>query len=296
MLFDWFTVLAQIVNFLILIWLLKHFLYKPVLKAIDAREKRIADLLSKTKQNELQMQQQKDKLSAKNAAFSKERETLLTQAQTDAEQQKETLLSQASEEVMAQRYKWVSALQKEQDKLTLDIHQRTQRAVFDIARKTLQDLSSSELEVQIIKIFIDRLDKLGDKERQQFSGNGTGELLLRSAEDLDDNSKQTLKTAIENTFPGATLRFECAPQLLSGIEMTGSGQTLSWNIKHYLSNLEDSITQVVQNAAAKATSKKNMSDKSITNKTLPLKTISNKTTTQKHQSAKDEGEVNAIGR
>jgi F-type H+-transporting ATPase subunit b len=42
MLIDWFTVAAQIVNFLILVWLLKHFLYKPILDAIDAREKRIA--------------------------------------------------------------------------------------------------------------------------------------------------------------------------------------------------------------------------------------------------------------
>jgi hypothetical protein len=42
MLIDWFTVGAQIVNFLILVWLLKRFLYKPILDAIDAREKRIA--------------------------------------------------------------------------------------------------------------------------------------------------------------------------------------------------------------------------------------------------------------
>ena len=40
---DWFTVGAQIVNFIVLVWLLKRFLYKPVLAAIDAREKRIAD-------------------------------------------------------------------------------------------------------------------------------------------------------------------------------------------------------------------------------------------------------------
>ena len=42
MLIDWFTVGAQVLNFLILVWLLKRFLYKPILNAIDAREKRIA--------------------------------------------------------------------------------------------------------------------------------------------------------------------------------------------------------------------------------------------------------------
>jgi len=38
MLIDWFTVGAQALNFLILVWLLKRFLYKPILDAIDARD------------------------------------------------------------------------------------------------------------------------------------------------------------------------------------------------------------------------------------------------------------------
>ena len=42
MLIDWFTVSAQAVNFLILVWLMKRYLYQPILVAIDAREKRIA--------------------------------------------------------------------------------------------------------------------------------------------------------------------------------------------------------------------------------------------------------------
>ena len=42
MLIDWFTVGAQLLNFLILVWLLKRFLYKPILGAIDIRERRIA--------------------------------------------------------------------------------------------------------------------------------------------------------------------------------------------------------------------------------------------------------------
>jgi F-type H+-transporting ATPase subunit b len=260
-LFDWFTVVAQIVNFLILIWLLKRFLYKPVLKAIDAREKRIADLLSEAEQNELQMQKQKDELSAKNAAFAKERETLLTKAKADAQQQKESLLVQAFQDVKAQRNKWLAALQKEQNKLVLDIHQRTQHAVFDIARKTLKDLSSIELEAQIIQVFIQHLNKLSETERRQFLGHGTGELLLRSTQDLNDVSKDALKTAIEKVFPGVRLRFELAPQLLSGIEMSSSGQKLSWNINDYLSSLEKSITQVVKNSAAKTITNKNISHK-----------------------------------
>ena len=52
LLIDWFTVIAQVINFFILVWLLKHFLYKPIINAIDAREKRIADELANAKSKE----------------------------------------------------------------------------------------------------------------------------------------------------------------------------------------------------------------------------------------------------
>ena len=42
---NWFMS-AQAINFLILVWLLKRFLYKPILHAVDAREKRIAAQLA----------------------------------------------------------------------------------------------------------------------------------------------------------------------------------------------------------------------------------------------------------
>ena len=38
---DWITVVAQIANFLVLVWLLKRFLYRPILDGIDAREAEI---------------------------------------------------------------------------------------------------------------------------------------------------------------------------------------------------------------------------------------------------------------
>ena len=42
MLIDWFTIAAQAVNFLILIWLMKRYLYQPILRAIASREQLIA--------------------------------------------------------------------------------------------------------------------------------------------------------------------------------------------------------------------------------------------------------------
>ena len=60
MLIDWFTVGAQALNFIILVWLLKRFLYKPILNAVDAREKRIAAELADANAKKAEAQKERD--------------------------------------------------------------------------------------------------------------------------------------------------------------------------------------------------------------------------------------------
>jgi len=57
---NWFTVIAQIINFFILVWLLKRFLYKPILKAIDEREKKIASQLEDANAKEEKAEKEKN--------------------------------------------------------------------------------------------------------------------------------------------------------------------------------------------------------------------------------------------
>ena len=247
MLFDWFTVFAQIANFLILMWLLKRFLYKPVLDAIDAREKRIADLLAETQQNQKQVEQQQADLTHKNADFSSERDDLLLQAKTEATSLKQQMLDTASREVAEQRSQWLERLQKEQQNLDHDIGQRTQQEVFHVARKALQDLSGVELETQITQVFIKQLEQLSPEQRHQFSTSTQDGVVIRSAMVLSDENKQALRQAVEQAIAAdVSLRFEVGAQLVSGIEMIGSGHKLSWNIDDYLSGLEESLSSLVE--------------------------------------------------
>lgn len=248
MLFDWFTVFAQIVNFLILMWLLKRFLYKPVLNAIDAREKRIADLLKEAELNQQQVEQQQAELTTKNDVFASEREGLLAQAKTEAAQMKEQLLEAASIDAAQQHSLWLSGLQKEQQKLDQDITQRAQQEVFQVARKALQDLSNAELETQIIQVFIEKLVQMSASQGKQFTASAKGNLVVRSAMVLSDDNKNALQQSIVKTFSAQSpLHFEVDATLVSGIELVGSGHKLSWNIDDYLSNLEDSIAGLVDN-------------------------------------------------
>ena len=85
MLIDWFTVGAQALNFLILVWLMKRFLYKPILHAIDAREERIAKELADADAKKTEAQKERDEFAQKNHQFDQQRAALLSKATDEAQ-------------------------------------------------------------------------------------------------------------------------------------------------------------------------------------------------------------------
>ena len=80
MLIDWFTVGAQALNFVILVWLMKRFLYKPILGAIDAREIRIARELANADTKEAEARSQVDEFRHRNEKFDQQRDEMLSEA------------------------------------------------------------------------------------------------------------------------------------------------------------------------------------------------------------------------
>ena len=95
MLIDWFTVVAQVVNFLILVWLLKRFLYRPILNAIDAREKRIATELADADAKKAEAIKERDEFQHKNEEFDRQRAALLSQATDEAKAERQRLFDEA---------------------------------------------------------------------------------------------------------------------------------------------------------------------------------------------------------
>ena len=127
---------------------------------------------------------------------------------------------------------------------------RTQREVFAIARKTLADLAAAGLEGRMADVFVGRLRKLSGAEKQALISATTspsGPALLRSAFDLPPRQRFVIEAAVKDTLgPETELRFETAPDLVSGVELSANGHKLAWSIDDYLTSLADHIGEVLE--------------------------------------------------
>jgi F-type H+-transporting ATPase subunit b len=249
MLIDWFTVGAQAINFVLLVWLLKRFLYKPILNAVDTREKRIAAELADADSKKTEAQKSQAEYQLKNEQFDQQRAALFGQATQEVRVERQQLLDEAriaADVLAATRQK---ALRGEARSLNQAVRSRTQQEVFAIVRKALADLATSSLEERMGEVFTRQLRAMSGAAKNalaQALKTASEPALVRSAFDLPAVQRAAIQNALNETFSADVhVRFESTPELVSGIEFSTNGQKIAWSIADYLTSLERSVEELL---------------------------------------------------
>jgi F-type H+-transporting ATPase subunit b len=252
MIIDWFTIGAQALNFLILVWLMKRFLYKPILNAIDMREKKIAAKLADADTKKADAQKQSDEFEKKNKEFDEQRGALLGKATSEAQTERQRLLDEARQAATDLRVKAQETLRNEAHALHQAIGLKTKQEVFAIARKTLGDLSGASLEERMGEVFIRRLremDSQANKDLGTALKTASAPALVRSAFDVPGEQRAAIQKALNEIFAAEIqIRFETAADLIGGIELAANGQKVAWSITDYLSSLEKGVGELLKEA------------------------------------------------
>lgn len=272
MLIDWFTVCAQAINFLILVWLLKRFLYRPVLAAIDAREKRIAQQLETAAKQQADARAERDDFQRRSSALDQEREKILRAASEAATQERDRLLEGARMEARGLRDRLAAVLATERDELRRRLKSQTHAEVFALSRRVLQDLAGTEIEQRMVEVFLAHLGGLSEKQRQQViqpysaiphSSRGFT-AVVRSAFELSPTKREAIKSGVADALgtrdtsgtpavpgtpntmrPPDTVEFEVSPELICGIELSVNGVKLAWSIPDYLASVSQSLLALI---------------------------------------------------
>jgi F-type H+-transporting ATPase subunit b len=238
---NWFTVIAQIVNFLVLIWLLKRFLYKPVLNAIRQREIKIAAQLEEAQATKAEAEKERNLFLQKNKSFDKERAAKMDNVREKANSEKQRLFKDVRNEANSLRLKYEESLKQQEREMTDTIKQKTKNEVFAIAAKTLADLADVSLEEQAVNILIQKFRGLDAeskaKLKKALEKNGRT-ITITTAFELSSPARSDLENALsEISEQQRSFEYRLEPELVTGIEVNVESYQLSWNIESYLNTL-----------------------------------------------------------
>jgi len=218
---DLWTLAIQTVNFLIVVWLLTRFLYRPIRKVIEKREaadrevtqaaERKAQEAEAAKQalaaerNDLAKAQQQE-IARLHAEMDKERQTILEAAKAKAEQ----LVAEARAQIGRERKQALADLADQIAGLARDL---TETALGDPALRAGEGLRDH------VAAHIDALPEadLGDV-RRDLSAAGAG-LAVVSSDPMPRPQQDRWQEMLATRFGGARVTFDTDPALLGGVEL-----------------------------------------------------------------------------
>ena len=253
MLVNWFTVIAQIVNFVILVFLLKYFLYDRIVKAMDEREQRIQLQLKEAEAKKQEAGKEAEAFRAKNSDFDEKREEMLSRAKEEAEARRKELTEEARQAVTKQRSVWLEAIQRDKKSFVQDLRKMAGSQVYTIARKAFRDLADEDVEQRTINAFLVHLNAMSKKTREAIatsikeSGN---EVIVRSAFEMPAKMREKITGSLRRKIAdGIEIRYEAAPELIMGMELKIRGHKISWSLEDYLDTLEEHALQALETEA-----------------------------------------------
>ena len=234
---DFFTFFAQIFNLLLLLYLLRRFLYLPVLKAVDARQKFIERELKKAALSHKVALQMEAECKQKMAEIDTQKQEILAQTRKEALALAEKLTNEAKAQLEADKLLWKQRL--EADKKT-----------FNLAMQNLIVEHFNQLADNALRQMAD----LPVRKKQEFVAayQNKKQLIIRSAQKILPEQKQIIKEFLQGQFELAEetkFKFEIDKKLVCGVALQADEQLIEWNLAAYLAefqkNMENDVQQLV---------------------------------------------------
>src|SRR5690554_486385 len=228
---DWITVIAQIANFLVLVWLLKRFLYRPILNGIDAREAEIARRMAEAGEAQKKAQAAEAEYRQQQKQLLSDQSAVVEQALRETEDQRDTLLADARSKLEQEQKDWQKHLERERKKFAAQLQRAGEEILLEMTRKALSDLADETLEEAVVRHISTRLRPIAS-ELSEVAGDS--EVAVATTRDrLPDAAQAQMKADIKDLLPGITLRFETNPQQSPGLILRVGGAQVAWTVDSY---------------------------------------------------------------
>lgn len=238
---NWFEIIAQIINFFILLFILQKLLYKPVLEAMGKRQESIRKFQVEADEKMKGANELINKYDKKMAEIQKEKQDILGEARKQADEKKERLLEDYQQEALNKRNVYLKEIENEKENFTKNLRKNLGNSAVKIASHILDAISSKELEEVIFDTFILNLESLKGKI-PDLNMLKEERVEIISFRDLSEAEKKRIEHVLKDQIKSLKeINYETDSGLVLGYELNIETYTVHANIKNYLNEIEKDI-------------------------------------------------------
>lgn len=222
---NWTTFVLEIFNFLVLVWLLKHFLYRPVKGVIARRQEGIEQQLQQADEQQRQAEALREQYENRLVDWEGEREVARQQLQREIDEQRQQQMAALKREVEAeQERRRVLAERQLQEQQRQNEVQALELGARFVAR-LLEAVASPEVQARLLDHLLDELKHLPPAQREALHSVIDNEKSLTaqvlSAFPLSDGQQQSLRQRLDARVPHPLhYEFHTDRKLLAGLRIT----------------------------------------------------------------------------
>jgi len=242
--FDWRTLALQTVNFLVLVWLLHHFLYKPVLRMIDARRAEVEKDYAEAQAAKASAEAELAALESARAALAGERSAALETAANRAEEIAAARQERAEREATAFLDQARDRLAAERDEAIAMARRASLEFGLDVAHRLLEMVPERLRTEAWLERAEQHLAALSPAQREDLAKglNGSHALRIVTATPMPDAVTQEWRKKLDRALGDRTeITFAVDAALVAGVELHFPNALLSFSWRSTLEALRDEI-------------------------------------------------------
>jgi len=223
--FDWTTFILEILNFLVLVWILQRFLYRPVLTMLDARQQHIKDETEHAEQLRSEAEALRQKYEQQLADWTRRQESSRHQLEEELAQLRSSALENLKQTLADEETKLHARNQTLIAARESALVREAAGAAYGQAAAMLQRLASPRLTRNIADVFLEDLQNMSESE--QAALHKAAEMLIAasavevvSAHSLEETVRARLSQALSAAAGQALLlAFREDPALIAGLRV-----------------------------------------------------------------------------
>lgn len=249
---DWLTTAAQLVNFFVLVWLLRRFLFRPVSQAIETRRAELADALAEAAARERSAEETRAALETEREALAASAAERLATAEAEAERHAARLRATAEAAADRARADLAAALEDERRSARAVLQAEAGRAGIEIARRVLADLADETLEGLLVRRLADRLAAEAALTLPTGGDPVDATLTTRWARTGDEAAlAERLNAELSRVLGRPTaLRLRSEPDAAVGAVLEVAGLHAAWTLDGHIDRIAERFARTCDGAAA----------------------------------------------
>lgn len=232
---NWSTLVLEIINFVLLMWLLRHFLYRPVQQLLARRQAEIAQTLLQAEQQQQQAEILRQDYQSQINAWQLQQQQNKAELQIELEQRRKEALIQLQQSLQAARKKDQVLITRQRQQQRQQDQQQALDNGCRFASKLLQLCSGPELEQRLIELLIRELGSAPETLSRALRRESSCKIHIETTQPLSQSTREALHKQLETLLQRPVSGVEMiTTQLVAGIRLTLGGHVLGANIEDEL--------------------------------------------------------------